>query len=179
MSNFSAVYGQALYDLAKEEGIAEQVLAQMQVLTESFQTEPKYIRLLSAANIGKAERCQIVDDCFRGKVEPCLLNFMKILTEKGAMGRFDQCFRHVRECYNQDNGILEVKAVTALALTDDQAQRLKEKLAKITGKTVCLINQVDASVLGGVRLDYDGKRLDDTVQHRLDSIRSLLANTVL
>ena len=30
-----------------------------------------------------------------------------------------------------------------------------------------------------VRLDYDGQRLDDTVSHRMDTIRDLLKNTVL
>ena len=69
--------------------------------------------------------------------------------------------------------------MTALALNADQAQRLTEKLAKVTGKTIDLVNRVDPSVLGGVRLDYDGKRLDDTVSHRLDSIGALLKNTVL
>ena len=46
-------------------------------------------------------------------------------------------------------------------------------------KQIKLLNKVDPTVLGGVRLDFDGKRLDDTVSHRLDAIRSLLDNTVL
>jgi len=72
-----------------------------------------------------------------------------------------------------------VQAVTAVPLTEAQHGRLAEKLAKLTGKTVELTNRVDPSVLGGVRLDYDGKRVDGTVQSRLDSIRDLLKNTVL
>ena len=54
-----------------------------------------------------------------------------------------------------------------------------ERILVQTGKTVDLINQVDPAVLGGVRLDYDGKRVDGTVQNRLDTIGSLLKNTVL
>ena len=49
-----------------------------------------------------------------------------------------------------------------------------EEITKI--KLCC---RVDPAVLGGVRLDYDGKRLDDTVSHRLDAIRGLLKDTVL
>ena len=49
----------------------------------------------------------------------------------------------------------------------------------MTGKTILLANRVDPTCLGGVRLDYDGQRLDDTVSHRLDSVRELLKNTVL
>ena len=74
---------------------------------------------------------------------------------------------------------LPVTAVTAVALSEEQAARLKEKLEKLTEKTVELTNRMDPDVLGGVRLDYDGKRLDDTVAHRLDTVRGLLKNTVL
>ena len=42
-----------------------------------------------------------------------------------------------------------------------------------------LLEQVDPQCLGGVRLDYDGRRVDDTVANRLSSIGMLLKNTVL
>jgi len=42
-----------------------------------------------------------------------------------------------------------------------------------------LTNRVDPDVLGGVRLDFDGKCVDDTLSHRLDSIRNMLNHTVL
>jgi F-type H+-transporting ATPase subunit delta len=75
--------------------------------------------------------------------------------------------------------ILPVTAVTAVALSEEQAARLKEKLEKLTEKTVELTNRMDPDVLGGVRLDFDGKCLDDTLAHRLESVRSLLNNTIL
>lgn len=179
MSSVATVYAQALYGLAKDEGLEGSVLQQMSALDESFCAEPEFVRLLCAANLSKAERCDILDNSFRGMAEPCLLNFMKILTEKGYMRYFCDCCKVYRDLYNEDHGILEVRAVTATALTPDQSARLREKLSAITGNTVSLRNIIDSECLGGVRLDYDGKRVDDTVQHRLNSIRALLSNTVL
>ena len=179
MTQIANVYAGALYALAKEENSTKALLEQLTVLNASFRQEPEFIRLLSMDNISKEERCQIVDSSFRGKVHPYVLNFMKILTEKGYTRHFADCAKAYRQSYNQDHGILEVTAVTAIALNQDQASRLTEKLAKVTGKTVDLYNRVDPAVLGGVRLDYDGKRLDDTVSHRLESIGALLKNTVL
>ena len=179
MSQIATTYAQALYDLAKEENITETVLQQLTALQQVFSEEPEFLRLMMAANLSKEERCRILDDSFRGKAEPYVLNFMKILTEKGYMRHFADCAKAYRQSYNQDHGILEVTAVTAIALTQAQADRLTEKLAKVTGKTIDLCNRVDPAVLGGVRLDYDGKRLDDTVSHRLASIGALLKNTVL
>ena len=95
------------------------------------------------------------------------------------MRYFSDCCDAYAALYNQDNGILPVTAVTAVALTSAQADKLNQKLAAITGKHIELINRIDPSCLGGVRLDYDGQRLDDTVSHRLDAIRSALNKTVL
>ena len=52
-------------------------------------------------------------------------------------------------------------------------------LSSWTGKTIELTNRLDPEVLGGIRLDYDGQRLDDTVSHRMATIRDMLKNTVL
>lgn len=179
MTEVGSVYGEALYELAKEEGLTQSIGEQLRLLQESFRQEPDFIRLLSTPNLTKAERCQILDDSFQGSVQQYLLNFMKILTEKGYMRHFSDCAVAYMDRYNQDNGILPVTAITAVALNTDQAKRLTGKLSRITGKKVQLLNRVDLAVLGGVRLDYDGRRLDDTVSHRLDSIRDLLKNTVL
>lgn len=179
MTDVGKVYGEALYSLAREEGLGEVILHQLKTLDACFSQEQDFMRLLSAPNLGKKERCGILDDSFRGKVEPYVLNFLKILTEKGYIRHFHGCVRTYRERYNQDNGILPVTAVTAAPMSDAQASKLAEKLGRITGKRISLENKLDPAVLGGVRLDYDGKRVDDTVAHRLDAVRSMLRNTVL
>ena len=179
MTQAGNVYGTALYSLALEEGLAGQLLAELTVLQESFRETPDFIRLLSSPNMPKQERCQILDDSFRGKVHAYVLNFLKILTEKGYMKYFTDCFKTFENLYNRDNNILPVTAITAIALDDAQAEKLAEKLSRATAKQVKLHNLVDPSVLGGVRLDYDGKRLDDTVSHRMDAITKALKGTVL
>ena len=179
MTEAGSVYGLALYDLAKSEGLTEQILKELFVLRRSFEVEPAFIKLLGTPALTKQERCGILDDSFRGKLQPYLLNFLKILTEKGYIRHFFHCCDAYREQYNRDHGILPVTAVTAVPMTEDQQKRLTTKLEALTGKTVELHCRIDPSCLGGVRLDYDGKCVDDTVAHRLDSVRTLLKNTVL
>lgn len=180
MTEVGSVYGQALYDLALSEGLTEPIFNEFGVLNHCFTVEePGFIKLLSAPTLTKQERCNILDDSFREKVQPYMLNFMKILAEKGYMRHFSDCYAAYRENYCRDNDILLVKAVTAVPLSPDQLERLTKKLNAITGKQIELRGQVDPSCIGGVRLDYDGKRLDDTVAHRLEAVRSMLKNTVL
>lgn len=179
MTRIANAYAQALYDLAKDEQLTETLLGQLQALREGFAAEPDFVRLLSAPNLSKEERCRIVDDSFRGKVHTYVLSFLKLLTEKGYARHFAGCCQVFEELYNADYGILIVQAVSALELTEDQQTRLTEKLRAITGKTVRLRTKVDSAVLGGIRLDYDGKRVDGTVKNRLDAVGALLKNTVL
>ena len=121
----------------------------------------------------------MVDTCLRASVHPYVLNFVKILTEKGYIKHFTDCCAYFRQQYNQDNGILTVTAVTKLPLSDELRKKLSDKISAITDKTVDLVCKVDPDVLGGVRLDFDGKSVDGTVRHRLEDIRSILKNTVL
>lgn len=180
MTEIGSVYGRALYDLARSEDLDEPILGQLGVLHHCFTVEePGFIKLLGTPSLTKQERCQILDDSFRGKIQPYLLNFLKILTEKGYIRHFSDCCTAYRECYYRDHDILLVEAVTAVPLSPDQLKRLTRKLTAVTGKTVELRGRVDPSVIGGIRLDYDGKRLDDTVAHRLSAVRSMLKNTVL
>ena len=179
MTQIANAYAQGLYDLAKDEGLAQKILEELSVLQAAFKEEPMFCRLLSTPNLSKEERLSVVDNSFRNKVHPYVLNFLKILTERGYANQFSDCCRAYRNFYNEDNGILPVSAVTALPLTAAQTEKLTQKLAAITGKTIDLTNRVDPDCLGGVRLDYDGKRLDGTVKNRLDGVAALLKNTVI
>lgn len=179
MTQAAVTYAQALYDLAKDENLSKTILEELVVLKEVFSQNPQYSKLLSAPDIPKPERCGILDEAFRGKVHPYVLNFMKILTEKGYIRQFPDCCDAYRGFYNEDNGILVVKAVSATALTPEQKQKLIAKLEANTGKQIDLLCSVDAAQLGGLRLSYSGKLVDGTVKTRLDSIGKLLKNTVL
>ena len=179
MSHAAGVYGQGLYALAKEEALEEAILQELDLLKTAFAEEPDFIKLLSSANVSKAERLTVIDSSFRGKVQPYVLNFLKLLTEKGYIAHFADCCETYRDLYNEDRGILQVQAVSAIELTENQKQQLTDKLSAITGKTIDLVCKVDKSVLGGIRLNYNGTQVDGTVQSRLQAIEKRLKNTVL
>ena len=174
-----AVYGQSLYALAKDEKLEERLLKELSVLDAAFGENPEFLKLLSSHNIPRQERTDLLDDSFRGKVHPYVLNFLKLLTDKGHIGHFSDCCKSYREQYNQDMGILEVCVLSAVALNEGQKSRLTEKLATLTGKKITLLCRVDPSVLGGIRLHYDGLQVDGTVQGSLDILGKRLKNTVI
>ena len=179
MTEVATTYGQAMYDLARDEGKSQTILAELSALDQSLKAAPEFLQLLSAPNIPKEERVQILDDSFRGKIDPYVLNFLKVLTEKGYMRHFSGCCQYYRQQYNKDNGIVPVVAYTAVPLSDELRRKLTAKLSTVTGKTIELDCRIDPETLGGVRLDFDGRQVDGTVRRRLEDIRGLLKNTVL
>jgi F-type H+-transporting ATPase subunit delta len=179
MTRTAKTYGGALFDLAEEEGRSRQILEEMTALDAAFRAEPDYLYLLATPSLSKEERCGILDEGFRGKIDGYLLNFMKILCENGTIRQFSGCAAEFRRRYNEANGILEVRAVTAVPMDEALTEKLRSKLTEVTGKEIDLSCRVDPSCLGGVRLEMDGRQLDGTVQHGLDTIRRRLTEMIL
>ena len=179
MTETARMYGGSLYDLAAEEGLDERILGELEGVTALLNGDAEYLHLLSIPSIPKKERCALLDEAFRGQVHLYVLNFLKILCEKGTLRELSGCARAYRVRYNQAHGILEATATTAVAMTEQQAKSLHEKLEKLTGKTIDLKTKVDPAVLGGIRLDIEGTELDGTVRNRLAGLRSSIAAATL
>ena len=71
-----------------------------------FKANPDYLRLLSTPSIPKRERCGLLDEALRDQVHLYVLNFLKILCEKGTLRELSGCARAYRVRYNQAHGIL-------------------------------------------------------------------------
>ena len=179
MTETARMYGGSLYDLAAEEGLDERILGELDGVTALLNGDAEYLHLLSIPSIPKKERCALLDEAFRGQVHLYVLNFMKLLCEKGALRELPGCARAYRLRYNEAHGILEATATTAVAMTEQQAKSLHEKLEKLTGKTIDLKTKVDPAVLGGIRLDIEGTELDGTVHSRLSALRRDIASVTL
>ena len=93
MTEQSREYGEGLYALCAEEALSGDVLEQLDVLNGSFKAQPDYLRLLSNMSLGREERLGILDKTLRGQVHPYVLNFCKILLEKGLLHEFSDCVK--------------------------------------------------------------------------------------
>ena len=146
MTEIARMYGGSLYDLAAEEGLETRILGELDEVSAILKGDPEYLHLLSIPSIPKKERCALLDEAFRGKVHLYVLNFLKILCEKGTLRELPGCARAFRVKYNQ-----------------------------APGKKIDLKTKVEPGVLGGIRLDIEGTELDGTVQNRLASLRRSIA----
>ncbi len=83
-----------------------------------------------------------------------------------------------QDLYYLDTGMCGVTAITAVALTEEQMEKLKNKMAQVTGKQIVLKNEVDPDVIGGVLVRIENKQIDDTVKSRLAGIAASLGQII-
>ncbi len=176
MTELSREYGEGLYLLCVEEGLADTALEELAALKELFRENPDFCRLVSNHSLSKQERVGILDSSLRGQVHPYVLNFLKILCERGVFNEFASCVEAFRTFYNRDHRVVEAVATTSVPLDDTQRAQLMEKLRAMTGKQIQLTEKVDPAVMGGVLLEMEGKRYDNTLRHRLSRMRQVLGS---
>ncbi len=179
MTETGALYGKSLYDLAASEMISDEIMKQLEMVQDLFRENEDYIRLLLEPSIAKKERLALLDQAFGEALHPYVLNFLKILTEKGILREFHSCVETYRSLYCKDQGIADAKVTSAAALEPEQLKLLREKLESMSGKRVLLRQRVDPSVLGGLLVEMDGRQYDGTVKGRLSDLRRKLTETVL
>lgn len=177
MTHFAREYGSALYALAVEEGLSDLILSQLEFLHTCFAQEPQYIRLLCARAIEPQDRKALLDEAFGGQLHPYVLNFLKILTDRGAMDHFEACAQMYRELYNAANGIAEARVTSATALTEEQSDAIRRRLEEISGKRIVLNFRVDPQLIGGVQVDLEGRRYDNSIRTRLERLRRTLIDS--
>ena len=165
MTEFGREYGDGLFELCAEEGLDERVLAELECLKTLFRQQPDFVRLLMNMTLSREERLSIADAALRDQVHPYVLNFLKILEA-------------YRDRYGKAHDIAEADVTTATALSDEQRKALTERLEKMTGQKILLKEHVRPEVVGGVLLELNGKRYDNTVRQRLENIRRVISGTV-
>ena len=177
MTELGRAYGSALYALAEDEKQEDAFLSQLGEVCKLLDDNPDYVRLIKDRAIAKTERLALLDGAFSGQIHPYLLNFMKLLCERGAFGEMAACQAEYISCYNEKHGIVPAKVFSAEALSDEQLARLKAALERTSGKHVTLDVHVDAvALVGGMRVEMAGKaKAIILLESRMDHRRCALA----
>ena len=175
MTQTARLYGSSLYDLAVEEGLTEQIMTQSSQIRTLFAENPEYLSLLGEPSISREERLKMIDDAFASSAEHYLVNFIKLLCERGLLQEYAGCCDEFMRRYDSDNNIAQANVWTASKLSEEQEKALKAKLEKMTGKSVHMHMHIDRSLIAGVRVEVEGKMLDGTVKSRIEGISRKLS----
>jgi F-type H+-transporting ATPase subunit delta len=103
-----------------------------------------------------------------------LLNFIKVLIDKDRVSVIELINVEFKKLSNEHKNTAEAIAVTAIPLTPDKMEALKEKLSKMTGKNIEITNVIDEEVIGGILVKIGNEEIDGTVKGRLGKLKEEL-----
>ncbi len=174
-SEVSAVYANALFSLAREQGDASllETRADLRQIAVLFSLNPDLTRLLSLPTISVEERLDIAKTIFGTEGNACKLLFL--LIDHGRVPFLNEIADDFDAHMLDYQGTVEVHVTTAVPLNPAQKERLRGALSKKLGKTVRITEHIDRSVLGGVIVQYGDTRIDNSVKYRLDALKAQLS----
>ncbi|MGM9631808.1 MAG: ATP synthase F1 subunit delta [Eubacteriales bacterium] len=178
IDNGEKSFGDALFALCEEAGTTESVKVDFDILCSALCGEPEYVKLLDNPALSREERVALADKAF-GSLDRYLVNMVKILAQRREVYLIFKIRDSFFESFDEARGIERVEAVSAVPLTDEQTERLAQKLEKITGKNIIITNKVDSSILGGVKLRFMGRQIDGSIKTKLDRFEKSLKDIVI
>lgn len=101
-----------------------------------------------------------------------------LITEKRRIGLLPEMATAYKQQHYFEEGICEVRALTATPLDKELFLKLKEKMSAVTGKKVVLETRVDPSILGGIVVKVDNKQIDTSVRTRLQELAQQLTQFI-
>lgn len=167
-------YARGLFEVARAEGTLDEVEDELFRFARSYESSDELRNTLTDDQIPPAKRQAIVEDLLGGKATPTTVQLVSMVVGSGHSRDLPAIIDRMvqRAASAKDLEVAEVRA--AVALTDDQKDRLKAALANATGKSVNLKVVVDPSVLGGLVATVGDTVIDGTVRTHLDQLKSRL-----
>lgn len=168
-------YAEALFLVAVEESDRnETYLSSLELVKQVVSENPDYIELLSSPAIPLNERIASIDEAFGESVCENVLSFLKILCENGRFGMLFGCIDEFKKLYMVLSDRTSARIYSAVPLNDEQKRNICEKLSTLTKKTVEPEYVIDKTLIGGVKIEVDGKTFDGSIKHRLDEVKDVI-----
>ena len=174
-----AVYAAVLFDGAFEAGGQEAVLEvrdQMVRVAEAMRTNMELSVALSDPGYTPEQRGELARNVFVG-CNPVLLDVLAVLAERGDAALLPRVLENYAEQLQSKLNLCVVDVTTAVPLDDALRRIITEKAEADLDTNVVLRESVDKSILGGIIMSTNGKRIDASVASQLDHARNVLKTT--
>jgi F-type H+-transporting ATPase subunit delta len=102
------------------------------------------------------------------------MRLVGLLADQGRMDllpAIEEAFRHA---WNDERGVVEAEATSAVELSGAQKAALAKALGALSAREVDLETRLDPRLIGGVLVKMAGKSYDGSVRGRLKALRSRL-----
>ena len=173
MADLSKEYASALFSLASEKGIISEVKANVDEISTIIKENPEYLDILSSPALTLSQRLSLIDEAFGDKNE-YVVSFLKLLCENRNIATLNECIDEFFLLITELENRCVARIYYAFELTETQKEKLLQKLKGITKKEIDPIYIEDTGLIGGIKIELDGRVLDGSLTTRLNNIKGVI-----
>lgn len=175
LTTLARPYAKAAFELAQGQG----ALADWDRLLRTgaeIVSEESMAALLENPLVDAASVIGILTEALGADLDARFSNFIGVLGNNDRLSLLPEVavlFRRLRE---EAEKRLSVRVISAIALEDDQAERMKQALARRFDREIEMVSEIDANVLGGAVIYAGDQVIDGSLLGRLQKLQANLSH---
>ncbi|HKU68904.1 MAG TPA: ATP synthase F1 subunit delta [Candidatus Baltobacteraceae bacterium] len=171
-------YALAVFALADEQRAIDTVGKDLHVLRDAIYEDQTTKGFFLSPVIDRKEKERVLSAAFGGKADEIAMHTVLLLVRK----RREALLREIVEQYDalqmQARGEEPLTVTSAKEMSASELRSLVDRLEKLYGKKFSVTQAVQPGLIGGVRIMMGDRRIDGTVEGRLEELtRTLFAKT--
>ena len=174
MEELAQVYANALFEVASEHEVADDVRDQLGQFADELEDNRDLQIFLFSPYFSSQEKRDGIRKIVEGADER-FLNFLELLAERHRMPAIFRIRRAYDALWRVENKLLPVTVTSAIELDEGLVEGVGKRIEEQTGKKVELTSNVDPDVLGGLVLQVGNMVLDASIRNRLEQLRKQVA----
>lgn len=169
MGHVAFQYAEALFSLANENNTVEELQNEFKGFVEA-QDEDVY-NFLNHPRIKKRDKKEII-----GKVvsNNLLKHFVYVLIDNNRVELLAESLDEFNKIVDRQNQVMNVFVYSGKEISVSELNKLKNNIAMKHNRTVNISNIVDSTIIGGLRIEYEGMVLDETINNYLNTLKNNL-----
>ena len=173
MNELTSRYAMALFSLKRDSNELIKTQEEVKELIKIIKEDKEFVFLLDSHHLSKDERLEIVDKVFFS-IDEQIKDFIKIIVENNRAMYLLQIFEDFNSLVNDYRGVKEGLVYSAMALNEEQLQKITSTISKKENKPVELKNVIDPTLIGGVKVVINDHIYDGSVKHHIEHMKLTL-----
>jgi F-type H+-transporting ATPase subunit delta len=171
LERISRRYSIALYEEAKSLGDLDTISGDVDSVVDIIESNRELALFFGSPIIDQVKKTAITKEIFEGKISKLMLNFILLLIERHRDGGVVDILKDFRELKNEKDGIVTVDVTSAVELTDDEKNQIKNKIDSYTKLNSKPTFKVEPDLVGGFIVKIKDVVLDASIRHQLEILR--------
>lgn len=176
----SATYGDALFELAMEEGRIDGLYEEAQTVLQSFADNAELMKFLNHPKIDIEKKKQTIENIYGNFLSKNMVGFLALIVEKGRYNAIVSILDYFIDRVKAYKKIGVAYVTSAKELTDAQKTAILDKLLATTDYVEFEMNySVDESLIGGLVIRIGDRVVDSSIKTKLFELKRNLVKIQL